>query len=244
MRAVSEQELSVVFQPIVSMSDGSTVAHEALTRCHNPAFPSPIALFESAETEHACGRLGRVVRNVIFENCSRRPIFVNLHPQELHQRWVVQPTDPLFLHDAPLYLEITENAALRYFDVCVNVLADVCGRSNAKLVVDDLGAGYSDMDRVLLLRPHLVKLDMSLVRDIDRDVVRQRHVQRIVDHCHDLGALVVGEGIESVEELHAIRDLGVEYGQGYLFGRPQPRPESGEWPLLGLDTEATRALGG
>jgi EAL domain-containing protein (putative c-di-GMP-specific phosphodiesterase class I) len=231
VRELREGDLAAVFQPILSLGDGSTLAHEALARCHDPAFPNPISLFESAETERACGRLGRVIRNVIFEQCAKHPVFVNLHPQELHQRWLVQPTDPVFLHDAPVYLEITETAALRYFDVCVNVLADVCGRCNAKLVVDDLGAGYSDMERVMLLRPHLVKLDMSLIREVDRDITRQRYVRRIVEHCHDLGARVVGEGIESLDELHAIRDLGVEYGQGFLFGRPQPKLESGRWPL-------------
>jgi EAL domain-containing protein (putative c-di-GMP-specific phosphodiesterase class I) len=220
-----------VFQPILSLSNGVTFAHEALARCHNPDFPTPLQLFACAAKERACGRLGRLVRNVIFENCARRPIFVNLHPQELHQRWLVQPTDPLFLHDGPVYLEITEHAALRYFDVCADVLADVCGRCNARLVVDDLGAGHSDMDRVLLLRPQLVKLDMSLIRDIDRDPKRQKKVLRIVEHCHELGARVVAEGIQGLDELQVVRDLGVEYGQGYLFGKPQPELADGWWPL-------------
>ena len=68
------------------------------------------------------------------------------------------------------------------------MLTDVCGHCNDKLVVDDFGAGYSDRERVSLLRPHLVKLDMSLIREVDRDVTRQRYLQRIVEHCHDLGA--------------------------------------------------------
>jgi EAL domain-containing protein (putative c-di-GMP-specific phosphodiesterase class I) len=231
VRGLQESDVSAVFQPIVSLADGSTFAHEALARCHDPRFPTPIALFTRAEQENACGRIGRLVRNVIFEHCSRQPVFVNLHPQELHQRWLVQPTDPLFVHEAPIYLEVTESAALQHYDVCANVLAEVCGRSNARLVVDDLGAGHSDMDRVLLLRPQMVKLDMSLVRDIDQEPVRQREVLGIVERCHELGARVVAEGIQGMDELMAIRDLGVEFGQGYLFGRPQRWLDAGWWPL-------------
>lgn len=233
VRKLREADLGAVFQPILSLSDGSTFAHEALARCHESAFPSPIDLFAQAELENACGRIGRLVRNVIFENCARKPVFINLHPQELHQRWLVQPTDPLYLHDAPVYLEITESAALRHYDVCVGVLSEVCGRSNARLVVDDLGAGHADMDRVLLLRPQLVKLDMSLIREIDQDPVRQRDVLTIVERCHELGARVVAEGIQAIDELFVMRDLGVEFGQGYLLGRPHCTPDAGWWPLTG-----------
>jgi EAL domain-containing protein (putative c-di-GMP-specific phosphodiesterase class I) len=137
----------------------------------------------------------------------------------------------LFLHQGQLFLEITESAALAHYDVCVSVLTEVCGRCNAKLVVDDLGAGHSDMDRVLLLRPQLVKLDMSLVRDVDQDPARQREVLSIVDRCHELGARVVAEGIQGIDELLVMRDLGVEFGQGYLLGRPHRTLDAGWWPL-------------
>lgn len=232
VRDLREADLGVVFQPILSLSDGSTIAHEALARCYLNSFESPTKLFSQAAKERACGRVGRLVRNVVFAQCEGAPVFVNIHPQELHQRWLVQPTDPIFLHDAPVYLEVTESAALRYFDVCLSVLADVCGRCNARLVVDDFGAGFSDMDRVLALRPQFVKLDMSLIRDIDQDPARQRHVLSIVEHCHDLGAQVVAEGIEGLDEMHTMRDLGVAFGQGYLFGRPEAKPSAGWWPLL------------
>lgn len=226
-----ETDLDAAFQPILSLADGATVAHEALARCHHKDFASPVRLFAQAAREDACGRVGRLVRNVIFERCERRPIYINLHPQELHQRWLVQPNDPIFLHDAPVYLEITESAALRHFDVCAGVLAEVCSRGGARLVVDDFGAGYSDMDRVLLLKPRVVKLDMSLIRDIDRDKWRQQYLRKVVERCHDLGAQVVAEGIEGIEELRAVRDLGVEFGQGYLLGRPHESPIGGWWPF-------------
>jgi EAL domain-containing protein (putative c-di-GMP-specific phosphodiesterase class I) len=99
------------------------------------------------------------------------------------------------------------------------------------------------MDRVLALRPQLVKLDMSLVRDIDQDPERQRQVLEIVDRCHDLGAQVVAEGIEGIDELHAVRDLGVEYGQGFLFGKPDPGIGRGWWPLTD-DPHTTRPPSG
>ncbi len=222
--------MRVAFQPIVSLASGNTLAHEALARCTLEPFRSPAVLFERAAQEQACGRLGRVVRNVLFETAPNLPVFINLHPQELEQRWLVQPTDPLYMHDEAVYLEITESAAFQHFNLCQMVLTEVRSRSNARLVVDDFGAGHSDMDRVLMLRPDFVKLDMSLIRNIDSDPERQRAVDVIVRHCTDLGCLVVAEGIETVGELLTVRDMAIGYGQGYLLGRPAFTPVAGEWP--------------
>lgn len=230
VRTLDPEELGAAFQPIVQLSTGATFAHEALARCTRPEYTSPVALFRQAETENACGRVGRWVRDVVFATSDDIPLFVNLHPQELHQRWLVQPTDPIYLHRAPVYLEITESAALQHLELCLSVLHEVRSRSGAQLVVDDLGSGFSDMDRVLTLRPSVVKLDLSLVRDIERLPTQQRRVRDMIEHCHALGARVVAEGIESVEELVTVRDLGADFAQGYLLGRPAPRPERAWWP--------------
>jgi EAL domain-containing protein (putative c-di-GMP-specific phosphodiesterase class I) len=167
---------------------------------------------------------------VVFARGEGRPLFVNLHPQELHQRWLVQPTDPIYLHDAPVYLEITESAALLDLDVSLSVLHELRSRSGAQLVVDDFGAGYSDMERVLVLRPSVVKLDMSLTRDIDGSASQRQLVLDVIERCHALGARVVAEGIETSEELVTVQELGADFAQGYLLGRPEPRPERAWWP--------------
>lgn len=222
--------MRVVFQPIVNLGTGKTFAYEALARCTLPTFESPATLFERAAEEQACGRLGRVVRNVLFDTCGAIPVFVNIHPQETGQRWLVQPTDPLFLHEQPVYLEVTESAAFETLDVCMQVLHEVRDRCGARIVVDDFGSGYSDLQRVLALKPDVVKLDMSLVRDLDASLDRQRHVKEIVSTCHQLGALVVAEGIETVDELKAVHRAGADLGQGYFLGRPVYPPALAKWP--------------
>jgi EAL domain-containing protein (putative c-di-GMP-specific phosphodiesterase class I) len=214
----------------VNVRTGETFAHEALARCKLPKFQSPVVLFEQAEKEEACGRLGRVVRNVLFEHCGSKRVFINVHPQEVSQRWLVQPTDPLFLHDSEVFIEVTESAAFNYFDVCLSVLSEIRARCDAKIVVDDFGAGHADLERVLALRPDMVKLDMALIRDLHLDAERQAHVKRIIDTCHSLGAQVVAEGIETQEELDVIVELGADYAQGYLLGRPTFPPAPASWP--------------
>ena len=226
---VKPEDLSMVFQPIVRLGTGEVFAYETLVRCGVTGF-DPIALFERAAREGSTGRLGRMIREIAIPVCAGTPIFVNLHPNELGERWLVRPDDPIFSHDHEIYLEITESVPMTHFDLCMSVLREVCGRTGAHLVIDDLGAGYSNLKLIADLEPKVVKLDRALVQDLDRKP-RQRTLVSIVVHlCNELGAAVVAEGIETYGEFCAVRDCGAEFGQGYLLARPSfPRPEV-TWP--------------
>jgi EAL domain-containing protein (putative c-di-GMP-specific phosphodiesterase class I) len=219
-RLVRREDLSVVFQPIVRLATMKVFAYEALTRCAVPAYSNPMKLFERACRDGCCGRLGRAIREVAIPACEGVPLFVNVHPQELEERWLVQPDDPLYFHDRVVYLEITEAVPLTHFDLCRSVLKDVRRRADVRLVVDDLGAGYSNLKHIADLEPAIVKLDRALIIDLDKSTRHQRLVAAIVRLCGDLGAEVVAEGIETLEELKAIRDTGVHFAQGYLLARP------------------------
>jgi len=224
-------EIDVVFQPIVDLGSGWTMAFEALTRCRRPEFKNPVVLFEQAQREGAVGKLGRMVRQVAFERCDDAPLFVNVHPHELDEGWLVRPDDPIFFHDRPVFLEITESAAFNYFELCVSVLREIGARGGGYLVVDDLGAGYSNLKRVVDLEPKVVKLDIALIRGIEKNRRQQILVRQVVTLCHELGAEVVAEGIETEEELKAVLDTGAHYGQGYLFARPGHPPPRAFWPF-------------
>jgi len=231
VRDITTSDLDVVFRPIVDLSTGAAFAFEALTRCKWPEFKNPMKLFERAQDERCCGSLGRRVREVAFSRCTDAPLFVNLHPHELDEGWLVRPDDPLFFHDRSVYLEITESAAFNYFSLCVNVLKEICSRAGAFLVVDDLGAGHSNLKRIIDLEPHVVKLDLALVRGIEKSRRQQILVRQVVSLCCELGARVVAEGIETEAELSAVIDTGAHYGQGYLFARPAfPIPKH-TWPI-------------
>jgi EAL domain-containing protein (putative c-di-GMP-specific phosphodiesterase class I) len=103
-------------------------------------------------------------------------------------------------------------------------------RGGVYLAVDDLGAGHSNLKRVLDLEPHVVKLDRALITGLDTHKRQQILVRYMVELFRELGATVVAEGIETVEELTAVVDVGVQYGQGYLFAKPMfPLPKA-KWP--------------
>ena len=231
VRRLTAADLGVVFQPIVDMVTGRTFAHEALARPKRPEYPNPMVLFQEAEKEEACGRLGRIIRQVAFATCGDVTLFVNLHPQELSSHWLVQPDDPIGFHNQPVYLEVTETAAFTHFELCLRVLKDLCRRTGAALVVDDFGAGYSNLERVADLAPAIVKLDLALTRDIHRHKPRQIVVKHVVNMCNELGAKVVAEGVETLDELKCVRDLGVNYAQGYLLARPAAPPPGHDWPF-------------
>lgn len=228
---VEPKDLSVVFQPIVDLSAGGRVfAHEVLTRCSKPEFKNPAALFARVVQGRCCGRLGRMIREIAVPLCSGVPLFVNVHPVELTEGWMVRADDPVLSHDHDIYLEITESVSFSHFQLCMDVLKDLRSRSGVHLVVDDLGAGYSNLKRIADLEPAIVKIDIELVKNIHLRPRQQRLVRGIVRLCVDLGAKVVAEGIETQEELKAIIDTGAHYGQGYLLARPAFPIPTVYWP--------------
>lgn len=230
VRSITLADMAVAFQPIVDLESKRPFANEMLARCKRDEFRNPAILFEQAELQGATGRLGRVVREAGFEHAPNLPLFLNLHPHELSERWIVRPDDPMNFFEHGLYLEVTESAALDYFELCQSALRELCGRTGAKLVVDDFGAGQSNLLRIAELKPAVVKMDRSLVQDIDRVHEKQVILRHMVALCADLGAQVVAEGIETKAELDTVIDCGVRYGQGWLFGRPACPVPPVEWP--------------
>ena len=229
VRTLTEQELFVVFQPIVDLHNGTIFAQEALVRCRHPAYADPGALFAQAGAQGASGYLGALIRKLACDGCPDAALFINVHPAELSARWLVRPDDPSVFHEHAVYLEITEAAAFEHFDLCMSVLREIRGRSGVQLVVDDLGAGHSTIARVLQLEPAVVKLDGELVIGIDEAPDKQDVVARTVELCRTLGARVVAEHIERQEELETVRALGVDFGQGYLFAEPAAPPPRVRW---------------
>lgn len=210
-----------MFQPIVELATGITFAFEALARSRAKEFDSPIALFDAAVEQRVAGKLGRRVRDLATAVCTEHALFLNVHPEELSDRWLVQPDDPIFSHGPGVYLEVTESVPLSHHSLVKSVISEVRSKG-VGLVVDDLGAGYSNLRYIADLAPDLVKVDRGLVEKLDGDKRRQRLLSAIVRLCNDLGSDVVAEGIETREELEAVRNTGVRFAQGYFLGRPKP----------------------
>lgn len=229
VRRLGVDDIEVLFQPIVDLGNRRIFAYEALTR-GKPNVTDPTELFERATREDAWGRLGRLIREVTFERGADYPLFINIHPAELSARWLVRPDDPIYQHNHQVFLEITESATFTHYETCLSVLKEVRARGNVRLAVDDLGAGYSNLMRVIELEPQVVKLDRQLVTGLESSKKQQRLVCHLAQLCSELGADVVAEGIETADELAAIIDTGVSLGQGYVFARPAyPMPKA-KWP--------------
>jgi EAL domain-containing protein (putative c-di-GMP-specific phosphodiesterase class I) len=228
-RLLDTRELYVVFQPIVCLRTRTIFAYEALARSRSEDFEGPLEMFAAAVDQGVVGQLGRLLRQLAVEGCTTHPLFVNVHPGELNEHFIVQPDDPIFRHSEEIYLEITEGVPLSHFRLCQNILHEVRGRG-VYLVVDDLGAGYSNLKYIADLHPRVVKLDRGLIAGISRSSRLFRLVKSIVVLCKDLGASVVAEGIETVRELEAVREAGAHYAQGYLLARPTFPPPPVFWP--------------
>jgi EAL domain-containing protein (putative c-di-GMP-specific phosphodiesterase class I) len=171
------------------------------------------------------GEMGRELRAMAVQSCPRTALFLNLHPSEFNEGWLVRPDDAIFFRDEPVYLEITESVPLSHYEHCHGVLKEIRGRGMS-LAVDDLGAGYSNLKYIADLSPEVVKLDRQLIANLQGEVRLQKLVTSLVKLCDAQGAKVVAEGIETPEEMRAVIDTGAQYGQGYLFARPAlPAPK-------------------
>ena len=228
-RVLSTRDIKIVYQPVVDLTSGALFAYEALVRPNTADFGGPLGLFKAAVERGVTGELGRLLRTISVANCPGHRLFLNVHPNELDDRWLVQPDDPIFNHTDDVYLEITEGVPLSHFRLCQTILTEVRERG-VHLVVDDLGAGYSNLKYIADLHPKVVKLDRDLVAGLVQDTRMFRLVSAIVVLCKELGAVVVAEGIETSEELESVQDAGARYGQGYLLARPAFPPPAVNWP--------------
>jgi EAL domain-containing protein (putative c-di-GMP-specific phosphodiesterase class I) len=217
---IEPEDLAVVYQPIVDLEDQSVFACEALARSLRDDCESPTQLFRRAAILGKTGALGRVLRQRIARAGIQLHLFVNIHPFELNGPWLLDEADPIFEHSQRIYLEITETMPLGSFDEFKHALDTLRARPNVHFVVDDLGAGFSNLRRISDLAPSVVKIDKNLITGLPDSQRQQRLLAGIVRLCTDLGARVVAEGIETEDEFLASRDAGAHYGQGFLWARP------------------------
>ncbi len=225
--------IHMAYQPVVSAETHAPIGYEALMRNSERTLASPLAVLEAAERLGSIHLLGRTARRHVAMTLSTSPpigsVYVNLHPADLADEDLYREDAPLTEHAARVVLEITERASLE-------AVGDVKGRVERlrrlgfRIAVDDLGAGYAGLSVFALLAPDVVKLDMSLVRGIGEDLVKQRVTKSMITLSRDLGMELIAEGVETVAERDALIRLGCVQLQGYLFARPGPPFPVALWP--------------
>jgi len=220
--------LQLALQPIVRAEDSSVVAFEALIRSSHETLGTPMDVLRAAEEHGLLARLGKVVAARAAEWLDRLPshlqLFLNLHPKELTDPSALTGRLDILQHYAPrVVVEITERTYmldLQSWSESVQLLSD----RGFSLAVDDLGSGYNSLAVLAELQPGYIKVDMSIVRSVDRDPRKQRLIEMLARFASSTDALLIAEGIETAEEAGALRNCGTHLMQGYFFGRPTRTP--------------------
>lgn len=227
--------LTAHFQPIVDIEHGQIIGYEALARGPvGTALETPRALFQAAGEHRAVVQLEEccwmaALDSLSLQTINRAPgtrIFLNALPSTLiapeFERGANATLSRLRIDPAQVVIEISEE--MRVDDLAAFRSAISRYRvAGYGIAIDDAGAGHSGLHMMAEIVPDLLKIDANLVREVDRHIGRRATIDALIMLARTLGIEVIAEGIETLEELHTLQDLGVKLGQGYLLGRPDAR---------------------
>lgn len=231
-RIILEKRITTVFQPIWDLDAKAPHGFEAL--CRGPAdteLTSPVALFDVArksdllfELDHLCRRKALEAAGARAQLSKDYKLFINTLPFSIRDprfqgKDLIDLFDGIDLAPEQIVLEVTESDAIENFPLFVNAMKDFMDL-RCLVAIDDMGAGYSGLDKIVHLRPHYVKLDMGLIRDIHASFVKQQLVQTFKTLADKIDAKLIAEGIQRREELDVVRGMGVQYIQGNLLAKP------------------------
>lgn len=218
--------LTLHFQPIVHAGTRARFGYEALLRSADRSLPHPGAILDAAERLERTQALGRNVRAQAAKVIASTPperglMFVNLHLLDLFDKQLLSPFAPLSKVASRVVLEITERTSLEgQIDLRYRVAE--LRELGFHIAIDDLGGGHARMGTFTPLDTDFVKLDMSLVRDVDKHQLKQRLIRSVTQLCREQGTQVIGEGVETEAEAQVLFDLGCDLLQGYVIARPGP----------------------
>lgn len=231
-RLINEELVTYHFQPIIDAKDGSVFAYEALMRVDLPMLHSPADVLRLAREENC---LHEVERITFFRASSAY--------QTLENAGKVVPSALLFVNSiASQYLtpdELSEYSA-RYASILPRIVIEITEEevldpkalrikqtirgSSGAFALDDYGSGYSNERSLLELSPNYIKIDLSIIRDIDTDANKRQIVSNTVSYAHQRGMKVVAEGLETADEVRTVLSLGVDLLQGFFLAMPQVEP--------------------
>lgn len=215
--------VDLVFQPICDLQSRAVTGYEVLSRFRGEPRRTPDVWFaEAAEVGMGVALESAVLRRAVAALRDLPPemyLSVNASPETVARGAFAAAVAGADL--SRLVLEVTEQAMCEDHARLAFAL-DKLRDAGLRVAVDDAGAGYAGLQQILMLRPDIIKLDMSLTRDVDRDPARASLVQAMALFAARTGAVIVAEGIEREEELAMLCDLGIARGQGWHLGRPGP----------------------
>ncbi|MDQ8738269.1 EAL domain-containing protein [Paenibacillus sp. LHD-38] len=228
---IGERLIKPVYQPIVSLQRSVEVfGYEALTRTEDTTwFGGPMELFLFAEQQGLTYSLDRLAREKAIDGCipllPNQKLFINVMAQIMEDP-SFSPGQTLSLleqhHLSPHHVvfEITERSAIADFGTVKKTLEHYRSQGY-QIAIDDVGAGYSSLQSVVELRPDYLKVDRSIIQNIHLDEMKEHILYTLIQLAAKMDISIIAEGIELEEELSKVREMGAQYAQGYLLGKPE-----------------------
>ena len=229
---LDSKNISPLFQPIIDISNATVFAHEALVRGPvGTKLHSPISLLSSAHLAGLLPEVESLCREIVlsrYAECkSQIKLFVNISPTCLmltnsQFEFNIKQLERFNLKPSDIVIEITEGSTIHDF----SVLKDTVARYKANgfgIALDDLGEGFSSLRLWSEIQPDFVKIDKHFITNIQNDPIKQEFVRAIQKIATESGSQTIAEGVETRDELAVIKDLKINYAQGFLLGRPMPQ---------------------
>lgn len=220
---IARRQITTVLQPILDLERQEVLGYEACARGPSGELESPAFLFELASTTGLVWQLERLCRTSAAAELSGLPpgqlLFINVDAESIFDPdlgWRAAADN----FGGRVVLELTERAAISDYRLFQRVLEQV-RTLGMQVAIDDVGSAYSGLRLIAEARPNFIKLDMAITRGLHLNDIRGELVRMLLHLAERIGSRLVVEGVETADDLHTLRELGVRYVQGFLFGTPQ-----------------------
>lgn len=240
---LAEERLVTYFQPIVNcVTPDRVFAYECLTRGRQAdgRLIPPDRLYSAARATGRLAALDAAARRTALKTIAARSLathaFVNINPRSIEDpaecvEVMLRAALESGLECERFVFEVVESDEIVDSDQLERLLG-YFREAGFRVALDDLGAGYSSLNLLAAIKPDFVKIDMGLIRGVDRDRYKGQVASKLLELARDLGVRTVVEGVETREEWQWSRDHGADFAQGYLFARPQADPPTVALPSV------------
>lgn len=228
---ILDQAIYSVYEPIVDVATRTVFGYEALARGpEGTPFHSPLPLFSAAEKHDLVFELDCVCRASGLRGAIDFPegtkLFLNLLPTSIHDpnfrtERLIETLAECQLSPTDVVFEISEQESIRDF-AAFREMRDVYRTLGFQFALDDTGSGYAGLEELIELQPEFIKMDRNMVSGVDQDPAKQEILAALLGIAEKMGSQVIGEGLDRLEELEMLGELGIHFGQGWLFGHPTP----------------------
>lgn len=228
---ILDEDIRTVYQPIVETKTGDIFSYEALSRGpQETEFFNPLFLFEVAKDSELLFELDNVCRKKAIDNAvaidPNLKLFINALPSTIHEptfrdEYLQEFLQKYNLKAENLVFEITESLAIQNYETFMEDIRSYTDLGY-QIALDDTGTGYSSFETILRIKPHYIKIDITMIRNVDTDPLKQTMIRALVNIAKSINARSIAEGVETVSEYRQLMELGVDFCQGYLFAKPGP----------------------